>query len=97
MSASDENQKPQRFSPYAERLLGYPNSPRQVRIFWHVVGVLLNMGTVLASIWLGCMALVGVFEAFRIGMRESGTLTIGSIAVLCLYLKLKDKLPWTYR
>lgn len=75
--------------PSVEALLGYPNRPKRVRIFWNVVGVLLNIGMVLASIWLGVMALAGVFEAIRVGMKMSGAATIGSVLILCLYAKLR--------
>ena len=88
---------PERFSPYAERLFGYPNSPRRVRVFWNTVGVLLGIGTALASIWLGCAALFGAFEALRFAWRESSVITIGSIIVLWLRVKLRDRLPWTFR
>lgn len=85
------------FSPYTERLLGYPNSPKRVRIFWHTVGVLLNLGSIGASLWLGFAALFGVIEGIRIAWRESAGATLGSFIVLGLYVKFKDKLPWTYR
>jgi hypothetical protein len=81
----------------SERLLGYPNSPKSVRVFWHTVGVLLNLGMVGASIWIGFAVLVGAVEGLRNAWHESHYATIGSFAVFFLYVKLHDRLPWTYR
>src|SRR3954471_745327 len=97
MSYTVEPDPKREFSPYAERLLGYPNSPKRVRVFWRTVGILLSIGMIGASIWIGFAVVIGVVEGLRIAWKESAGATIGSLLVIVLYAKLKDRLPWTYR